>query len=354
MKNTEEGDSISNSSFFFFIALRQQAMNGKKMKAIVATGYGSPEVLQLQEVKIPEPKPDEVLIKIQNSSATTADTLMRQGKPYFARIFLGIKKPKNSIPGTGFSGTVEQVGSKVTKFSPGDRVFGETTLGFGANAEFLTISEGGVILEMPPSMNFTEAASFCDGHLTSFNFLTELAKLKPGQKVLINGASGALGTSAVQFASQKNCLVTAVCSFKNFALVKSLGAEKLIDYSHEDFTKRNEAYDVIFDTVGKTSYRKCRKILSKNGVYISPVLSVPLLFDMLKTALFQKKKAIFQATGKRSSGRLRYLLGEILQVYNEGKLQTIIDRQFPLEELSEAHRFIEKGHKRGNVIITNH
>jgi NADPH:quinone reductase-like Zn-dependent oxidoreductase len=327
-------------------------MSDKRMKAIVATGYGSPDVLQFQEVKTPKPKPDEVLIKIINSSATTADTLMRQGKPSFARLFLGLRKPKNSIPGTGFSGTVEQVGLKVTKFCQGDRVFGETTLGFGANAEYLTISENAVILKMPVSLDFTEAACFCDGHLTSFNFLVGLAKLKPGQKVLINGASGALGTSAVQFANQKSCHVTAVCSAKNFTLVKSLGAEKLIDYNHEDFTNSNKTYDIIFDTVGKSSFRKCRKILSEKGVYISPVLRISLLLNMMRTTL-SSKKAIFQATGTISNDKLRDLLSEILKVYNAGKLQTIIDKQFPLEELSEAHRFIEKGHKRGNVVIAN-
>lgn len=328
-------------------------MNTKKMKAIVAMGYGSPEVLQLKEVKMPKPESNEVLVRIKISSATTADTLMRQGKPHFARLFLGLKKPKHPIPGTGFSGTVEQIGSKVTKFGPGERVFGETTLGFSTNAEFLTISENGVILKMPDSMDFTEAASFGDGHLTSFNFLKEIAKIEPGQRVLINGASGALGTSAVQIAKYIDCRVSAICSAKNFELVKSLGADKLIDYNQEDFTNSGETYDIIYDTVGKTSFKKCKNILSERGLYISPVLKTSLLFDMLKTSLFQNKKAIFQATGTKKNEELRTLLQEVLSIYQTGKLITVIDRQFPLEELPDAHRFIETGHKRGNVIMVN-
>ena len=328
-------------------------MIDRKMKAIIVRAYGSPDVLQLQEVKKPKAKPDEVLVKIKNSSATTADTLMRQGKPYFGRLFLGLRKPKHPIPGTGFSGTVEQVGSKVTKFSAGERVFGETTLGFGANAEYLAISENAVILKMPDSMDFTEAASFGDGHLTSLNFLQEIAKTEPGQRILINGASGALGTSAVQIARYMDCPVSAVCSAKNFTLVKSLGAEKLIDYNQEDFTKSGETYDIIFDTVGKTSFKNCKKILSEKGIYMSPVLTISLLGDMLKTALFQKKKAIFQATGTKSDNNLRELLKELVDIYKAGKLQTVIDRIFPLEQLPDAHRYIEKGHKRGNVVIIN-
>jgi len=322
------------------------------MKAIIATGYGSPDVLKFTETSKPTPKENEVLVKIVTSAATTADTMMRTGKPYFARLILGIKKPKHGIPGTGFSGVVEGVGKQVTNFKPGDRVFGETTLGFSANAEYLTISEKGVILHMPDNMDFSEAASFCDGHLTSFNFLREIGKVKAGDKVLINGASGALGTSAVQIAKHLGAKVTAVCSGKNIGLIMSLGADEVLNYQRVDFTQSDEKYDCIYDTVGKSSFGQCKKILSRDGVYLSPVLSFPLLINMLFSA-FTNKKAKFQATGMYADDILRTMLDEVVEIYKSGKLKTIIDRQFPLEKLAEAHRYIDSGHKKGNVIIVN-
>ncbi|WP_324719357.1 NAD(P)-dependent alcohol dehydrogenase [Salinimicrobium sp. HB62] len=325
-------------------------MEVKKMKAVLVRKYGSPDVLRLEEVEIPEPGPNEVLVKVKTSSATRADTMMRTGKPYIGRLFLGFKRPKHPIPGTGFSGIVEEVGTKVSKLKVGDRVFGETTLGFSANADFLTVSEGGVVLPMPENMDFTEAASFGDGHLTSYNFLKEIAKVQSGERVLVNGASGALGTSAVQIANYLGCRVTAVCSAQNFDLVKSLGADEVIDYRKEDFTQSGKKYDYVFDTVGKSSFKKCKKILAEQGIYLSPVLKMSLLLEMLKTS-GSKKKAVFQATGTKGDDQLRKLLGEVLEIYKKGKLKTVVDKQYPLSELAEAHRYIEKGHKKGNIII---
>jgi NADPH:quinone reductase-like Zn-dependent oxidoreductase len=329
-------------------------MEVKKMKAVLVRKYGSPDVLQLREVEIPKPGPNEVLVKVKTSSATRADTMMRTGKPYIGRLFLGFKRPKHPIPGTGFSGIVEEVGTKVSKLKVGDRVFGETTLGFSANAEFLTVSEGGVVLPMPENMDFTEAASFGDGHLTSYNFLKEVAKIQPGEKVLINGASGALGTSAVQIAKYFGCHVTAVCSSGNFELVKSLGAYELMDYRKENLTNSGNKFDYVYDTVGKSSFKQCRKILKEKGIYLSPVLRMSLLIEMLKTSLSKKKKAIFQATGSKADEKLKRLLEELTDIYKAGKLKTVIDQQFPLEKLADAHRYIETEHKRGNVIIANY
>ncbi|MEQ8471392.1 MAG: NAD(P)-dependent alcohol dehydrogenase [Marinoscillum sp.] len=326
-------------------------MTAEKMKAIVATGYGSPEVLQLQEVDRPQPKAKEVLVRVATSAATTADTMMRTGKPYIARLFVGLTKPKNAIPGTGFSGVVEQVGDKVSSFEVGDRVFGETTFGFSANAEYLTISEEGVILRMPENLDFSEAANFCDGHLTSFNFLSEIANVKTGQKVLINGASGALGTSAIQIAKHMGAHVTAVCSNRNAGLVKSLGADEVIDYQQKDFTKSSEQYDYVYDTIGKSSFKRCKSILTENGTYLSPVLQFPLLLQMMITSVIGKKKAKFEATGANKEEKLRYMLSEVLSIFRAGKLKTYIDRQFPLEKLAEAHQYIDSGRKKGNVVI---
>lgn len=321
------------------------------MKAIVAKGYGSPEVLQLKEVNKPVPKSNEVLVKIITASATTADAMMRTGKPFITRLFIGLLKPTKEIPGTGFAGVVEQVGENVNRYKVGDRVFGETAFGFSSNAEYLTISEDGIILPMPESLNFLEASNFCDGHLTSFNFLKEIAKLKPNQKILINGASGSLGTSAIQIAKFMGAHVTAVCSGRNAGLVKSLGADVIIDYQQKDFTKSDAKYDYVYDTVGKSSFTACKAILKYNGVFLSPVLKLPLLLQMAKTSLFGSKKAKFEATGANKESKLRELLEEVVDIYNAGKLKTVIDRQFPLEKVAEAHRYIDSGHKKGNVVI---
>jgi len=318
---------------------------------MVATRYGSPAVLQFKEVSKPEPGTDEVLVKVMTASATTADAMMRTGKPYIARLFVGLTKPKKEIPGTGFAGIVEQIGKDVTKYRIGDRVFGETAFGFSSNAEYLSISENGVILSMPENLDYPEAANFCDGHLTSFNFLKEIANIKKGEKILINGASGALGTSALQIAKYMGAHVTGVCSERNIGLVKSLGADEVIDYQQTDFTKGTEQYDYIYDTIGKSSFNACKGILSKNGIYLSPVLKFSLLMQMIFTYLFGKKKAKFEATGANNEEKLRFMLSEVLEIYKEGRLQTFIDRQFPLEKLAEAHQYIDSGHKKGNVVI---
>ncbi len=323
----------------------------EKMKAIVATGYGGPEVFQIQEVMKPQPGANEVIVKVYASTSTAADGMIRTGKPYFGRLITGLTKPKHAIPGTGFAGIVETVGTDVSKFQPGDRVFGETTVGFSANAEYLSISENGVILKMSDNLRFSEAATFGDGHVTSMNFLKKITKIKAGQKVLINGASGSLGTAAVQIAKYLGAEVTGVSSTRNVGLVKSLGADHVIDYTKKDFTTVNETYDVVYDTIGKSSFSKSKKILSESGQYISPVLKFPLLLQMMRTSMFTKKKARFSATGLLKEAELRELFTELLKIFKEGKLKTVIDRQYPLEKVAEAHTYVASGHKKGNVVI---
>ena len=323
----------------------------EKMKAIVVTGYGAPDVLKLQEVDKPQPKENEVLVKVHASSATTAEGMMRTGKPYFGRLMTGLTKPKYPIPGTGFAGVVESVGENVTTFKSGDRVFGETTLGFSTNAEYLTMPEASVILSLPENMSYAEGATFGDGHVTSMNFLKEIARVKPGQKVLINGASGSLGTVAVQIAKYLGAEVTGVTSTRNVGLVKSLGADHVIDYTKKDFTKINETYDVVYDTIGKSSFSKSKNILTEKGQYVSPVLKFSLLLQMMRTSVFGKKKAKFAATGLRTDAELKSLINELLEIFKEGCLKTVIDRQYPLEKVAEAHTYIASGHKKGNVVI---
>jgi len=321
------------------------------MKAVVATKYGNYQVLKLKEVADPGEKEHEILVKVHASSATRADVMMLSGRPLFSRLFIGLRKPKHSIPGTGFAGEVVSIGEKVTKFKTGDLVFGETTLSFGTNAEFVSVPEDGVILHKPDSLSFAEAAPFCGGPLTSIVFLKEIAKVKPGQKVLINGASGSLGTAAVQLAKYFGADVTGVCSATNIGLVKALGADRVIDYKKEDFTKSDERYNIIYDTIGKSSFSKSKRVLTENGIYMSPVLKLPLLLQMIRTSIVGSKKAMFAASGLKSNDELRDLLAELVEIFKAEKLKTVIDRQFSLEKVAQAHRYIVEGHKKGNVVI---
>ena len=326
-------------------------MNTPKMKAIVSGGYGSPEVLQLQEVEIPTPKDNEVLIKVVAASVTAADSMIRKGSPYIGRLYLGLRKPKHPIPGTGFAGVVESVGNAVSSFKVGDEVFGESISTFGTHAEYVCLAETGVLLTKPANISFEEAAGMCDGALTSMNFLKELANIRQGQKVLINGASGSLGTAAVQLAKHYGAVVTGVCSTSNVIMVQSLGADKVIDYTKQDFTTSEEQYDIIYDTVGKSSFSRCKEILSEDGVYMSPVLSLRLLFQMITTSISGSQKAKFSATGARPVPELRRLFGNLKEIIEAGKLRSIVDRRYSLDEAREAHAYVDTGRKRGNVVL---
>ncbi len=321
------------------------------MKAIIATKYGSPDVLQLQDIEKPTLKDNEVLVKIHAASVTAADTMMRKGTPLYGRLFIGLTKPKHPIAGTGFSGTIEAIGRDVKLFKVGDEVFGESIFGAGTNAEYTCVPENGVLALKPSNLTHEEVASVCDGPLISWNFLKVMAELESGQSLLINGASGSLGTAAVQLAKHLGAKVTGVCSTSNVDMVKSLGADKLIDYTKTDFTKTGQTYDVILDTVGKSSFTKCKKALKPNGKYLSPVLSLPLLFQMLWTSMFGSKKAKFSATGLQPVPELRLLLNELKILLESGQLKSVIDRCYPLEEVAEAHQYVDTAHKKGNVIV---
>lgn len=321
------------------------------MKAVIAKAYGGPDVLRIQEIEKPAPKDNEVLVKIYVSAVTQADVMMRTGKPLFGRIFLGLRKPRASVPGTAFAGKVEAVGRDVSRFAVGDDVFGETTVGFHAHAQFVTVPEDGIIQTIPMTMSYEEAAPVTDGALTVHNFLTRLVPIQPGQKVLINGAAGGLGTSAVQLAKHLGAEVTAVASRRNLGFLRNLGADHVIDYSAEDFTRRRGAYDVIFDTVGKVPFGKARRALTSDGVYLSPVLGLGLLFRMLWTGKFGRRKAMFSATGLLPHAELGSRLTEVKALIEDGALKTIIDRRYGLDQIAEAHEYVQSGHKRGNVVL---
>ncbi len=321
------------------------------MKAIVSTGYGSPDVLQLREVEKPIPGENEVLIRIHATAVTAAHSAMREGKPLFGRLFTGLSRPKNLIPGTDFAGEIEAVGKGVSRFKPGDPVFGASDLGGGCYAEYICLPEEEVLAIKPANMSYEEATAVIDGATTALPFLRDMGNIQKGQKVLINGASGGIGTAAVQLAKYFGAEVTGVCSTANMAMVKSLGADQVIDYTEEDFTQNGQRYDIIFDTVGKRSFAQCKDSLTENGVYLSPVLGLSILLPMLRTSLGSGKKAVFAATGLRSSGEKSEDLLFLKGLIEVGELKAVMDGCYPLEQAAEAQRYVDKGHKKGNVVL---
>lgn len=327
--------------------------NQKTMKAAFMNGYGNPDVLSVEDVSMPTPKAGQILVKIVSSTVTRADTMMMTGKPYVGRLFIGLLKPKNPIPGTGYAGVVMSIGEGVKDFNVGDEVFGETTTSMGANAEFIVVSEGSIILHRPLGLSFEEAATFGDGWVTSYNFLKEIAQIKPGQRVLINGAAGSLGTAAVQLAKHFGASVTGICSTKNLDLIKSLGADEVLDYTNCDpFTGENR-YDIVFDAVGRSSYRKAKNVLTENGLYLSPVLGIRLLWDGLLTSRSTGRRAIFAATGMRKESELRSFLMTLVEIHQSKGLKTVIDKRFGLENIAMAYHYVSTGKKVGNVVIVN-
>lgn len=327
----------------------------ESMKAVIQEKYGGPNVLQIRNVPIPIPADNEMLVRVYSSPVTAAGSFMREGAPYVGRLFMGLFKPKRTIPGTGFSGVVESTGKDVQRFEEGDQIFGETLFGQGTHAEYICIPDDDVIALKPSNINHAEASPSCDGHLTSLNFLQYVVDLRPGQRILIIGASGSLGTAAVQIAAHIGAEVTGVCSTANVELVKTLGAHAVIDYTQEDFTSHALTYDVIYDTVGKSSFSACKPVLTKDGTYMSPVLDFKLLCQSIWTSRSSKKKAKFSATGMLAKPLLNTMLAAIKELIADGKLKTVIDRKYTLDQIAEASSYIDTGRKRGNVVLTiNH
>jgi NADPH:quinone reductase-like Zn-dependent oxidoreductase len=317
------------------------------MKAVVYEKYGPPEVLQLKEVDKPVPKDNEILVKVFATVVTSGDVRLRKADPFLVRAFNGFLKPKNKILGINFAGKIESAGKDVKKFKEGDHIFGSTVFNFGAYADCVSLTEDGVIAIKPPNITFEEAAAVPFGGLTSLHFLRK-GNIKEGQKILIYGASGSLGTAAVQLAKNFGAEVTGICSTPNLDMVKSLGADNVIDYTKEDFTKSGDTYDIIYDTVGKSPFSGCIKSLKKNGFYLRAVHISPLsLLRGLWTKITSDKKVVGGVSAEREED-LIYLKNLI----EAGKYKSVIDKKYPLEQISDAHRYVEKGHKKGNVVIT--
>ncbi|MDR8391051.1 NAD(P)-dependent alcohol dehydrogenase [Aliifodinibius sp. S!AR15-10] len=318
------------------------------MKAVVANQYGSPDILQLKEVDKPVNADNEVLVKVYATTVNRTDCAILRAKPFIMRFILGLFRPRNSITGTDFAGEVEAVGNAVTSFEVGDRVFGFDDGGLRSHAQYMTFPEDKGIGTMPENVTYEQAAASIEGAHYAYNFINKV-ELNHGDKVLVNGATGAIGSAAVQLLTYYDARVTAVCGTENIELVKSLGAEKAIDYQKEDFTKINEQFDFVFDTVGKSSFAKCKPLLKSRGAYISselgdmvqnPILALvtplmggktvrfPFPYDVKKSALLVKK------------------------LIEEGHFTPVIDRKYPLDQIADAYRYVEKGFKTGNVVIT--
>ncbi len=321
------------------------------MKAIICTKYGPPEVLQLTEVEKPKIKDDEVLIKIHATTVTAGDVKLRSSDfPYMywllSRLMFGLTKPKNQIPGCELAGEIVTVGKNVRNFKTGDQVFGYSGFTFGANAEYISLHEEGVLAKKPINMSFEQAAAVPVGALTALHFLRR-SIIQNGQKVLIYGASGSVGTYAIQLAKYFGTEVTALCSTSNLELVRALGANEVIDYTNEDLAKSKKTFDIIFDTVGKSSFSNCKRLLNKDGVYLlSAVWKLSVYFQAIWSNLISNKKAILGVANMNNED-----LNYIKALIEADKLKAVIDRHYPLDQIVEAHRYVEKGHKMGNVVI---
>ena len=316
------------------------------MKAVTYAKYGSPEVLQLRESAMPHQKDNEILIRIKATAVNSADVRLRKADPFAVRLFFGLLKPRKNILGGVLSGEVTTTGKNVTLFKVGDEVFGTTGMGFGAYAEYNSLPEHGALALKPENMNHEEAAVIPFGGLTALHFLKK-ANIHRGQRVLIIGASGAVGTAAIQLSKYYGAHVTGVCSGANMELVKGLGADKVIDYTAEDFTRNGETYDVIFDTVNKMPVGRLLGALGKRGILLLGAAGMSGMIQGLLTSLTGSRKVITGVASEKAADMV-FLKGLV----EAGKLKAVIDRTYSLEDMVVAHAYVEGGHKKGNVAIT--
>ena len=323
------------------------------MRAVVYDSYGPPDVLRLEDVERPIPKEDELLVKVHATTVNRSDVHIREANRSngramvpLSRLMSGVRRPRQRILGSEFAGEVEALGSAVTEFAVGDRVFGTSGLRFGAHAEFMCIRESARIAHMPSGLTFEDAAPICDGALNALMCL-KVADLREGRRILIYGASGAIGTAGVQLARYFGADVTAVCNTKNLELVRSLGADRVIDYTKEDFTKNGETYDVIFDAVGKHSFSRCKGSLEPGGIYLPTDGPRNLILALLPKRT-GAKRVVFQIPPRIPKQDVLFLM----ELVEAGNYRPVIDRRYPLEDVVEATRYVETQQKTGNVVLT--
>jgi len=321
------------------------------MKAILVTRYGGPEVLQISDVPTPSPKENEVLIKIHAAAVNNTDPVFRKGKPFISRFFTGLAKPKYSIPGDVLAGEIIDIGKNVKRFKIGNRVYGYSSDTFGTHAEYICLPDNSAIINIPQNTSYEEAAGIVDGGHTALVFLRDKGKISDKQNVLIYGASGSVGTAAVQIANNYGAEVTGVCSTQNMEMVKSLGAKRVIDYTNNDFIQENEKFDIIFDTVAKRSFSQCKNVLAENGIYLTTSPTPGVLIKGLLQSKEEGKRAFFVAAGLKPANEKIKNLQYISELIKNDKLKTIIDRKYSMDDITEAHRYVETGHKKGNLVI---
>ena len=316
------------------------------MRAVVCDRYGPPDVLRLEDVERPVPQQDEILVRIHATTVNRSDCGVRSGQPFIARLLTGLRRPRKKILGSEFAGEVEAAGAAVTEFTVGDQVFGVNPWKLGAHAEFVCMRESAAVAHMPAGMSFEEAAAVCDGVILALMGLRP-AGVRNGRSILVYGASGSIGTAAVQLSRYFDADVTAVCNTKNVELVRSLGADAVIDYTKEDFTRNGETYDVIFDAVGKHSFRRCRGSLKPGGVYIATDHLQNLILA-LWTSRVGAKRVLFPIPPRYTKKDVLFLK----QLIEAGRYRAVIDRCYPLEEVVDATRYVETQQKTGNVVLT--
>jgi NADPH:quinone reductase-like Zn-dependent oxidoreductase len=320
------------------------------MKAVVYDRYGPPEVLRLADVPTPMPAADQVLIRGRVSAVGPADCAARQADPAYARLVFGLFKPKIRILGSDVAGEVAAVGAGVTRFAVGDKVLAATGATFGAHAQYTLFPQEAVVAK-PEAISYEDAVALIGGGLTALPFLRDHARLRAGQRILVNGASGAVGAAAVQLAKHFGATVTGVCSAANIELVASLGADQVIDYTRQDFTRAGGGYDVVFDAVGKSSFARCKGILASDGVYLATVPTLANLVQTAWTAKFARKRVVLAFTGLRSPAAQAKDLAILADLAASGALRAVIDRRYSLDQLAEAHRYVGTGRKRGIAIV---
>jgi NADPH:quinone reductase-like Zn-dependent oxidoreductase len=319
------------------------------MKAAVCTTYGPPDVVHEADVDTPVPGPDQLLVRVHAATVTATDRAFRSGTPRFARLFSGLRRPKKSILGAEFAGEVSTVGTAVTRYAVGDKVFGATDLGLGAHAEYVCVKEDGALAASPAGLTYAEAVTLVDG--TALVFLRDHAKLRGGESILINGASGSVGAQAVQLARYYGADITAVCSGAGAELVARLGADRVIDYTRTDFTNEGRTYDVIFDVAGASSYGRCRRLLKPGGRYLTTVPSLAIMVQAPWTAVVGSRRAVIAFTGLRPAAAKVKDLALVTELVEAGRIVPVVDRTVPLARIADAYRHLDRPGKRGTTVL---